>query len=486
MLRQEILQAHNMVDIILISLEDNVSSLGIRNISAYLKQKGFRPVLLFLPCLSKTCNTSQLENISDFIKKTRPRFIGMSFMSTEHNKAMWLTSALKKEVDIPIVWGGVHATVANPERSLDYADMICVGDGEVAAYNLLKNTHKNPFKPEGELNNIWFKDKAGKIIKNTIFIPEENYDFLPFMDFSPEDNYIQLQNKITPLTDEIQYKYLIRLNIDHENPTYLIFANKGCVFNCSFCCNQSYNKIYGKNNRKRCYSVRRIIDELECATNKLPWFKSVWICDPDIMQNSDEWFAEFSREYKKRIVMPFSTFMSLHFFSQKNFNLLADAGMSDCEIGIESLSKRVTTELFGRTYEINKLLNIIRKKGFEKVYMNFDILTKVPYTNAFDKFASFVNYIKISLALAGSGLKGRFFEIDFKILPGTKLAGMLEKDGKWNPDATPGYLAGTAITNWLIGGFIFHFPLIPEKMSNDVLKLIRKIRNILCKRKFLL
>jgi radical SAM superfamily enzyme YgiQ (UPF0313 family) len=112
--------------------------------------------------------------------------IGISFMTHFFDRARQLTEHLKKNLKAPIIWGGIHPTV-RPEESLDYADLVLVGEGEEAFLELVDNLAAG--KDIQHLENIWMK-KGQEIIKNPLRPLIQDLDRLPAFDFSLEEHYL--------------------------------------------------------------------------------------------------------------------------------------------------------------------------------------------------------------------------------------------------------------------------------------------------------
>ena len=116
------------MNVVLISMQDNLNVIGLRYIHYYLLNNNHRSFLLFLPKL-KSKDVSY-ENIRDFISKAKPGLIGFSLMSREFYLVRDLTLFIKREFpQIPVVWGGIHPSMAS-KMCLEYTDYVCVGEGE--------------------------------------------------------------------------------------------------------------------------------------------------------------------------------------------------------------------------------------------------------------------------------------------------------------------------------------------------------------------
>ncbi len=95
-------------EILLISIQKNLSVLGLKYVHYYLLDKGWHSHLLHLPSFAPN-NLNSLESLKSFVSKTAPIFIGLSLMSIEYKKACELSNYLKKYFpSIPIIWGGSH------------------------------------------------------------------------------------------------------------------------------------------------------------------------------------------------------------------------------------------------------------------------------------------------------------------------------------------------------------------------------------------
>src|SRR3989304_6597478 len=152
----------------LISPYPDITSFGIRTISSYLKQHHFETQLIFLPdpfgdnfiVRKERYDENIMDEVTNICSKSD--LIGITLMTNFFDGAIQITKSLKRRLNIPIIWGGIHPTV-RPEECLNYADMVCVGDGEIA---MLELAQKLEMKTNyHDVQNIWCR-KNGHIIKN--------------------------------------------------------------------------------------------------------------------------------------------------------------------------------------------------------------------------------------------------------------------------------------------------------------------------------
>ena len=155
--------------ITLISPYPDITAFGIRTISAYLKNHGHKTQLIFLPDPFgdnlafgvKRYNESVLDALIPLCKDSN--LIGISLMTNFYEGAVQITKKLKSGLKAPVIWGGIHPTI-RPEESLEYADIVCVGDGEDAVLELVVKMGKG--ESYHDVKNLWFKCNE-KVVKKS-------------------------------------------------------------------------------------------------------------------------------------------------------------------------------------------------------------------------------------------------------------------------------------------------------------------------------
>ena len=122
---------------------ENISAFGARAISSYLKTRGHTTTVITLPIIPDvyrdrtgclyTRPYEYSEQITNQIVELAgdAGLVGISFMTQYLHCVAQLTDTLRQRTSAPVLWGGVHPTV-DPAGSLEYADIVCVGEGEYA------------------------------------------------------------------------------------------------------------------------------------------------------------------------------------------------------------------------------------------------------------------------------------------------------------------------------------------------------------------
>ncbi|MBS3088794.1 B12-binding domain-containing radical SAM protein [Candidatus Pacearchaeota archaeon] len=352
--------------ITLISTATYPSDQGIRTISGVLKNAGHQVNLVFMALsedYSKNYTKSELIQLAKICKDSQ--LIGInSFASTAH-RANRIIHFLK-QLNIPIVYGGVHATIS-PEDCIKHADIVCVGEGEEAIIDLVNALEKN--KPIEKIKNLWIK-KENRIVKNPIRNLIDNLDSLPFPDYKIETHYI-LENK------------KIRHFKEYDLGGQIFFlTGRGCPYGCDYCSNSLFNELYKGKCKKilRWHSPKYIIDGILFFKKRFPTLSYFDIRDDTFSLRPTEQIKEFCTLYKEKVKMRFKCLGDPRTITDEKINLLVDAGCTDIIIGIQG-SERTNREIYHRPQTDKDVLNAskILSKYKEKLAVMYDVITCNPY-----------------------------------------------------------------------------------------------------------
>lgn len=265
----------------------------------------------------------------DRIKAYGPNLVAFSCTTGLHH---WVYEAAKKAKLVlgegtTVIVGGPHMTFYPEMVWHEHIDIICRGEGERAFIELLKRMHNGA--DITDTPNMWVK-KDGYIHRNDLLDRIENIDEIPF----PDRNYYDV------------YSFL------RGNPYKAVICSRGCPYRCSFCFNESYNKMYiGKGEAVRYRSVDNVIEEVTLINNK--WgLESVHFVD-DLFCANKKWFFEFAEQYARRLRIPYTCNIRGNLANEDLMKALASSGCRQVLFGIESgdpglrnsiLAKGVTDE----------------------------------------------------------------------------------------------------------------------------------------------
>lgn len=330
-------------------------SLGVEILSNVLKSHGhhvqlcveydyFADGLLDIPFLHQAFHFQ--EKIVNELKTYKPDLVAFSVVTDYYQWAKILAAKIKKETNLPIIFGGIHPTVL-PDLVLqnNFVDLVCRGEGEYAILELADR-----FDLKGEIDPVGIKNLSYK--KNKRIISEElrplveNLDKLPFGD------------------KKLFYDKMPRLKEE-----YWIMTSRGCPFGCSYCWNSYYRNLYcnkGKYLRRR--SVDNVLRELIEAKDK--WkYKRICFLD-DLFTYDVNWLKEFSQKLKKTKVFrtPYSCTGHPKFINSEITKILKESGCYEVELGVQTANEKTRREVIFRpetNEEIIKSSKLIKEAGMD-------------------------------------------------------------------------------------------------------------------------
>jgi hypothetical protein len=197
-------QKERALKITLISLIEDVFTPSLRFLSSYLNAQGHATTLIYLPWgyTDKTLNAtnsflypypqSVLDQIAEMCKTSD--LVGISLMTCHFDNAVYITKFLRGKLSIPIIWGGIHPSI-RPAECLEYADMVCLGEGEHSLSQLAKEMAEG--KP-------WNSSNVRGILKqsNPIFVASpivEDLNQIPFPDYNLEHQFVLYEGNLARL-----------------------------------------------------------------------------------------------------------------------------------------------------------------------------------------------------------------------------------------------------------------------------------------------
>lgn len=310
---------------------------GIGCLSSSLKRSGHQTSLIHI--VKELDRESFLARVS----KERADLVAFSSLSHQFAYVRKLSSWFREAHDTPTVCGGVHATI-EPEEVIasDGIDMLCRGEGEYALAELCNKLSQD--EDVSQIKNIWLK-KYGTIIKNDARPLENNLDDLPF----PDRNLFSYNTL---------YDYKIRM--------LTILASRGCPYNCSYCCNHQYQKLYPCN-YIRFRSVDNVLAEIREA---LDWYTDAEFINfiDDTLCMNKKWMEEFCEKFPKEFNLPFHGNSRVNLLDEQTFSLLKKGGCERLDVGIESGNSYIRQQILKRNItdeEIIKAFELARKFGIK-------------------------------------------------------------------------------------------------------------------------
>jgi radical SAM superfamily enzyme YgiQ (UPF0313 family) len=382
-----------MMKLLLISLQSNAFITGLKYVAASARAHGHDVRILFMPGYMET---DLLSCIKDFINDFKPDLIGISLMSLEFYPVKNLTRLLKRDFDIPIIWGGVH-TILRPEECIAHCDFVCTGEGEHIIVSLLDHIQNNGRDQIPQIKGLWI-NRNGEIIKNPPALPENNLDRFPFQEYLPGYFYGLHENNI--------YNFSVNENLFRRYALYgglchMAITTRGCPFSCSYCGNSALSKVYGRKVRER--SVSNVIEELK-SVRKNPYVLYINFQDDCFFTHSMEWIEEFSREYRNHVGLPFVARVIPSMMDRSKFLKLKETGLCWIVMGIQSGSDRVNYEVYDRRIKFDAVRRASEIISETRVAPFYEMIVDNPYESdderieTIDKMSELKKPYTISLA----------------------------------------------------------------------------------------
>lgn len=305
--------------------------LGIEYLSAVLKQAGHETMLaldpgLFGPEDNVFCSPSlekladQRERIIHDVLAFDPDLVAFSVYTSTYRWACELARVIKAKSGAPTVFGGIHATLV-PEVVIqnEFVDFVVVGEGEYPLLELVESLGRGQLDPD--IRNLWLKQN-GHVKQNELRPPIDPLDSLPYPD-----------------------KELFEKDINYRDD-YLILTNRGCVYNCSYCCESFLGQLYGRKRYFRRRAVDSVIQELKHMKKRYR-FREVMFNDPILFTDRD-WLRELMTKFRAEIGVPFRCFGQVMFLDEEVGEMLKQGGCYAVEFGIQTLNESIKRQILNR------------------------------------------------------------------------------------------------------------------------------------------
>lgn len=292
------------------------------------------------------------KDYADIINKTKGRllFAGVStIIGQQIIGGIKFSKTVKSITNVPILWGGWFPTVF-PEMVLhdDYADYICIGQGEI------------PFKifTERILNNEDVSDIAGiGYKKNEKILINPNHDLVNPNSFPSIDRTLIDANKLIDLNGKIDQRYRM----------FNYFVSYGCPYNCGFC---NVSLIFG--NKWFAKKISEIIEDLKYYVNQAS-ISQINFYDNNFFVNK-KFVMELCYELiREGFQFKWSAHGQVNYFlknfSDDDIQLLYKAGFRRLIIGADSGHQK-TLDFVNKKIQVENNLSIL------KVCKKHNILTR--------------------------------------------------------------------------------------------------------------
>jgi len=296
--------------------------------------------------------------------------VGFSSTSAQFPDCINLAKKIKENYNIPIVFGGIHATSCPGDvMENKQVDFICISEAEISFSLLLKEIEEKKYN---------FLEIPGLIYRDINNPSSHNAD-----SYLPPKFINNLDEVGMPAWDLLEY--------DKGLKNVGIISSRGCPYQCAHCYNSVLHKIDGFRYRRR--SVQSVIDE--CAYLKSIGINSFSFAD-DIFLIDANWISNFCILYKEKINLPFGCTARPEVIVP-NIDLLKklkDCGLNSIWMGIESGSDYIRRNILDRGMSNQLIIDAFRAVRNLGIVSKSYNMVGIPEESFLDALATFwINFM---------------------------------------------------------------------------------------------
>ena len=402
----------------LVSLYD-LENYAVRVLAHFLRQRGHQVLELYFKDWKNNGliwpSETELRNTVARLRMFGVQMVGFSLRASAYLKVCaFLAQRLRRELQVPILLGGVHPTLC-PDSVLELADYVVRGEAEQAVAELLELLDAG--QPTHDVANIWTRQE-GQLITNDFRPLVQDLTLISRRDFLHPDKLVIDGDRMTSRDP---------LLVD---PIYLTAASRGCPFHCSFCHNSTMRKLHrGKGRFWRLRSVDDVLDELREARGIFSHLRRIRF-DDEIFPQDQAWVDEFCQRYPTEIGLPFECFLEPRAVSPRRVRALSAAGLDVIYMGIQA-NERVSDELYQRKNSSAAILDSVHLFYRLGIDTRVQVMVDDPMSTEGDHRALFE-------LLNAFPRPFRLYLFSMTVMPGTELERKLVSEGVITPDEVEG------------------------------------------------
>jgi anaerobic magnesium-protoporphyrin IX monomethyl ester cyclase len=390
-------------------MEADPWALGMRSISATLKQAGHESKCVFLRPEENGHCAKTLEKLRE--EASGAAVVGISSLARGSERAKDIIQCLRPLGPF-IVWGGLHATLF-PEDCVHAADVVCRGEGEGFILDLVERLQAG--KDWRSIPNAAYLEN-GQMITNPVRPLVEDLDSLPLPDFSHADQVHIQDGRIVPLTEVFDVREPVMFN-----------GSRGCQYPCTYCVNSKLQKIYaGAGRYCRKLSMPKYVENVRRLKELFPNARYAYLIDEDFLARKPEDYEYFASEFPKQVGLPFECMGSPVQCTERKINLLVKAGLWRVRVGLESGSERTKREIYKRRMPNEAIMNAAR---IIQCYPNVSLVYFFIMANPYEEKSDLVQTVRF-LSELPIPYYSQVYSLVF--FPGTLLYDWAVKDGLLN------------------------------------------------------
>jgi len=376
-----------------------------------------------------------------------PTCIAISVMTGQHITYALETAKYIRDLagkSLPLVWGGVHATMlADQTLDNEYVDIIVRGDGEVTFKNLIK-----ALKTGADLRTVTgisFKDKEGNKIHNP--------DTKDFKLGEARPAPWHLVNVEDYISDGSMF-----FGSDTKRMLDIGVTTKGCQHRCGFCYNLNFNKMYwrGMPADKTFEFIKQCVDDFKLDSYMI--HDDNYFVNPKRVNDVADLMIQDNMDVKWT-----STGITVYSYVRMEDEIKKKIVKSGCEsfrFGIESGSPRII-KLMNKPNTLEQVYDVNRDTKKHGIIPIYSWMIGFPTETKEDIIAT----CKLMINLKKENDASQYHGISiYTPYPGTPLYEMAKQHGFVPPDTFEGW------SNVYWGSKLLEISLaeVPKKFLDDI------------------
>lgn len=289
------------------------------------------------------CQKTSIDEIIDYIDCEQFDLVGMQTYITNINMCYEISSMIKdRRPKTKIILGGPHATIF-PDMVIKHPaiDFVSISEGEITVKELIEALDRQSENKLKNISGLYYKDKDGKIYKNSSRALIKNLDMLPMPKYE--------------IFNPTQYFPAVHIRGRH---VYNIITSRGCPYKCTFC---AATRVFGSGFRY--HSVERSIKEMKFLKEKLS-VDSIQIYDDNFTTNKTRVKILCKRMIEEKLNLQWVCYTRADALGDEEMLLLMKkSGCYMIVIGIESGNERIL-KLINKNLDLDiarKNIQLVRK-----------------------------------------------------------------------------------------------------------------------------
>lgn len=295
--------------------------------------------------------------------------------------------------DLPIVWGGVHASLLPEETVQDeHVDIVVIGEGERTFLELVRKLEA--CESLSTINGLCLKED-GKPVRTPaqahMDLHEIEVSHLPYELLERVDQY--LTNPLSHLPGA-------------EEKSVAFLTSRGCPHRCTYCYNVKFSR-----RRWRSYEPEIVVRDLKYVTEKFG-SRGVFLLDDNFFTNL--------RRVEKICELIIKNEISVRFYNVNcRLNTLAEAdmgflklmhraGIHNLFIGVESASARVLKAM-KKDVNIEDIFRVDRKLRSASIVATYSFMIGLPVEDIDDIKRTLVLMCEIIGANPNAGISAQLY-----------------------------------------------------------------------------